>query len=78
MSVRDIVHDWFRQRLASGAVARDTEAYNQVVAALPDLIAQLDPSDVAPIAPAALADAKPAEPPVPSEPPASDAEIHTA
>jgi hypothetical protein len=45
MSVRDTVNNWFGQRLACGALARDTEAYNQVAAALPELIAQLDPTD---------------------------------
>lgn len=45
MSVRDTINDWFRTRLASGPLARDTEAYNQVMGALPDLIARLDPAD---------------------------------
>lgn len=49
MSVRDTINEWFRTHLASGPLARDTEAYNQVRGALPDLIAQLDPSDVAPV-----------------------------
>jgi hypothetical protein len=51
MSVRDTVNEWFRQRLATGALGRDTEAYNQVVAALPELIEQLEPgADPAPVA----------------------------
>lgn len=42
-SIADTVNSWFAQRLACGALARDTEAYNQAHAALPDLIARLDP-----------------------------------
>lgn len=46
MSKADIVHSWFAQRLgSSGPLSRDTDAYNQVVDALPDLIAQLDGLD---------------------------------
>lgn len=51
MSAREIVHAWFQERLASGRIARDTDSYNQVFGALPDLIARLDPSE-APAAPA--------------------------
>ena len=43
----DLVNDWFRERLASGALARNTEAYNQVSGALPGLIALLDAADTA-------------------------------
>lgn len=50
MSVADIVNTWFAEKCACGALARDTEAYNQVAAALPDLIARLSPA--APEAPA--------------------------
>jgi hypothetical protein len=69
----DIVNGWYRERLCSGPLARDTEAYNQVVAALPDLIARLDaaeaplvapePPSVAPAPPKAAAAAAPATPP---------------
>lgn len=46
MSKADIVNSWFTQRLGcSGPLARDTEAYNQVVGALPDLIGQLDSAE---------------------------------
>ena len=55
MSTADTVNDWFRERCANGALGRDTEAYNQVVTALPDLIARLDP-------PAPAADPPPAKP----------------
>ncbi|CAN5577077.1 hypothetical protein BH10PSE14_BH10PSE14_06750 [soil metagenome] len=41
MSTADIVNTWFAERVACGAIARDTEAYNQAVAALPDLIERL-------------------------------------
>jgi hypothetical protein len=44
MSIADIVNTWHRERLAGGPLARATEAYNQVIAALPELIARLDPS----------------------------------
>ncbi len=54
MSVADIVNSWFTENCAGGPLARDTEAYNQVVAALPDLIARLTPA-----APDAPADTKP-------------------
>lgn len=48
MSKADIVNSWFAQRLGgSGPLSRDTDAYNQVVGALPDLIAQLDGADAA-------------------------------
>ena len=52
MTTTDIVNSWFRDRIASGAVARDTEAYNQVHAALPDLIGRLAPAADAESAPA--------------------------
>jgi hypothetical protein len=41
MSVTDIVNTWFTENCGGGPLARDTEAYNQVVTALPDLIARL-------------------------------------
>jgi hypothetical protein len=42
-SAANVVNTWFSERLASGALARDTPAYNQVVSALPDLISRLAP-----------------------------------
>jgi hypothetical protein len=42
-SVANVVNTWFSERLASGPLARDTPAYNQVVSALPDLISRLAP-----------------------------------
>ena len=60
MSTADLINDWFRERCAGGALGRDTEAYNQVVAALPDLIARLDPP--APAADPAAKGAKPSKP----------------
>ncbi|MDE1914741.1 MAG: hypothetical protein KGJ57_17420 [Sphingomonadales bacterium] len=56
ITTADTVNSWFRERLATGAIARSTEAYNQAVAALPDLIARLTPADPAP-APAGKAKA---------------------
>ena len=58
-NIADIVDTWFAQRLACGPVAHNTEAYNQVTAALPDLIAALSPAAApAPAAPVtALTDA---------------------
>lgn len=44
MAISVIVNNWFRDRIANGAVARDTEAYNQVAEALPDLIERLAPA----------------------------------
>lgn len=41
MSITDIVNTWFTESCGGGPLARDTEAYNQVVTALPDLIARL-------------------------------------
>jgi len=38
----DTVNEWVRTKLAGGALARNTEAYNQVMGALPALIASLD------------------------------------
>jgi hypothetical protein len=43
MTLADTVNTWFRERLATGAIARNTEAYNQAHDAIPDLIARLDP-----------------------------------
>jgi hypothetical protein len=54
MSNADIVNSWFAARISSGAVGRNTEAYNQVVEALPDLIASLDGA-AAPVTPASAA-----------------------
>lgn len=45
-SAANVVNTWFSERLASGALARDTPAYNQVVSALPDLISRLAPPSV--------------------------------
>jgi hypothetical protein len=42
MSNADVVNTWFRERLSSGPLARDTAAYNQVNGARLDLIARLD------------------------------------
>jgi len=44
------VQEWFRRRCACGPLARDTEAYNQVSAALPDLITSLSPPSKEPAA----------------------------
>lgn len=41
MPVTDIVNTWFRDTCAGGPLARNTEAYNQVIQALPELIARL-------------------------------------
>jgi hypothetical protein len=68
MSKADIVNAWFNERMRGGALARDTDAYNQVVAAIPDLIARLDAAD----APAPAAAAKPASAPSPPATPAPD------
>jgi len=43
MSTKDTVYAWFNERLAGGAIARDTDAYNQAFTSLPDLIDRLDP-----------------------------------
>ena len=56
MPVTDIVNAWFRDTCAGGPLARDTEAYNQVITALPDLIARLSPPTTEP---APLADPAP-------------------
>lgn len=61
MSVADTVSTWFRERLAGGALARDTAAYNQVLQALPDLTARLGPP-AAPPASTVTGAAAPAEP----------------
>lgn len=50
MSTADAVNEWFRERLACGPIARDTDAYNQAFAALPDLIARLATTDSASVA----------------------------
>ncbi len=54
MSITDTVNTWFTESCGGGPLARDTEAYNQVVHALPDLIARLTPA-----APEAAANSKP-------------------
>jgi hypothetical protein len=51
MPFTDIVNTWFTESCGGGPLARDTEAYNQVVAALPDLVARL--AAAAPASPAA-------------------------
>lgn len=61
LSTADHVNSWFRDTCTNGPLARDTEAYNQVVTALPDLIARLD----AAAAPAPAEEAPP--PPSPSK-----------
>lgn len=58
MPIADTVNGWFAERLQGGPLARDTEAYNQVVSALPDLIARLTP---APSAPSPTSDASTAD-----------------
>lgn len=40
-SITDTVNAWFSDRIAIGAVARNTEAYNQAYAARADLIGRL-------------------------------------
>jgi hypothetical protein len=68
MTPQEIVNAWFGERLANGPLARDTEAYNQVYAALPDLVSRLTPAAPAPIPappPPAPAVLKPAVDPAP-------------
>ncbi len=60
MSNADIVNEWFRERLACGALGRDTDAYNQVRTALPELIQRLDATVVAESPPAPQAPQAPA------------------
>ena len=55
MLVADTVNEWFRQRLAGGALAQHTPAYNQVVEALPALISALQGGPVGEPAPAEAA-----------------------
>lgn len=38
----EIVNEWFQEKCRGGALARDTEAYNQVFSAKADLISRLD------------------------------------
>jgi hypothetical protein len=45
MAHADIVNSWFREHLAGGALARSTDAYNQVHTALPALIEALDSAE---------------------------------
>lgn len=76
MSTADTINTWFQERLACGPIARDTEAYNQASAALPDLISRLEPAQQAerldPPAPDAAprkgAKITPADPPAPDGP----------
>jgi len=58
MTPAEIVNAWFQERLRGGPLGRDTEAFNQVNAALPDLIARLTP----PAAPAPEPETPPAPP----------------
>jgi len=75
MSTTDTINDWFRERIACGAVARDTEAYAQVLGALPDLVARLDPPAPEPAAypapKARVAKAEPVAVPETETPPAA-------
>lgn len=48
MDVDQIVKQWFHERIATGAIARDTAAYNQAHAALPDLLTRLHGAAEAP------------------------------
>lgn len=43
MTVRETIDRWFAQHLRVGALARDTEAYNQVFVAVENLKDALDP-----------------------------------
>ncbi|HEY2178100.1 MAG TPA: hypothetical protein VGH15_05910 [Caulobacteraceae bacterium] len=43
-SAADTVTAWFQERIATGEIARNTPAYNQVFEALPDLIDRLSPT----------------------------------
>lgn len=38
----DVVNTWAAERLAGGDIGRHTPAYNQAMAAVPDLIARLE------------------------------------
>jgi len=70
MPIADLINTWFAERIACGAIGRDTDAYNQALAAKNDLIALLDPP--AP-APATNSVAQPAtDPAPPATEPASD------
>lgn len=40
-AIEAVVQGWFTDKIAGGAIARDTEAYNQAMQARPDLIARL-------------------------------------
>ena len=42
MNTADIVNSWFREKLAGGPLAQNTEAYNQAREALPVLIERLE------------------------------------
>lgn len=67
MSSKDIVNAWFGERLGVWPLAGHTEAYNQVFAALPDLIERLDGPTPEPGV-EEPADPEPAEPEAPAEP----------
>ncbi len=47
----DIIRSWFNDSFSSGPVARDTEAHNQVFAAVADLAVRLAPAPAPAIAP---------------------------
>lgn len=74
MSKADIVNDWFRQSLAGGPLAQHTPGYNQVIAALPALIARLDAADpgAGPRPSKATKAAVPPAPPANADPDATD------
>ena len=72
MSLADTINTWFAERIACGAIARDTDAYNQARVAKNDLIALLDPPAPAPATESvASAAADPA--PAPADPAADPA-----
>ena len=62
MTIADTVNTWFAERIACGAIARDTEAYNQALAAKNDLIALLDPTPEPAPEPAPEAETSSADP----------------
>lgn len=52
MTIADTINTWFAEQIATGPIARSTDAYNQALAAKEALIAALDTPAPAP-APAA-------------------------
>ena len=60
-SIADTVNGWFADRIATGAIGRNTEAYNQAQAALADLITRLGGTTTAPASAADLAAAQKAQ-----------------